>query len=153
MPWVYTGQLNDEPLVQPWDEDLRRGPLMKRVKKIAFVGLTVMTVCILGLYGYWLWEQSGALFHLKSFDRDKWLSGGKIRSHTACLPGAYMAHDIVTRVIKPGMLRGEVVTLLGGPDLGESKIAYDLGMCIGYEYKSIIVHFNPEGKVERAEIR
>jgi hypothetical protein len=127
---------------------------MSKTKKIFLASVAALVLLIVGAIGYHLWLQSGALFRLETFDRDKWLSGGKIRDPTACLPGASMAHDIMTRVIQKGMSRQEVVALLGGPDPGEvKKIGYALGMCIGLEEQGIDIYFDDTGKVTHVEIR
>jgi len=125
---------------------------LRTVRKVVVLVVLIAVLCILGLFGYTRWLKSGALFRLENFDRDKWLSGTHVRDHTACLPGAYMAHDIVARIIKPGMHLDEVLAVLGGQDLGEAKIAYTLGMCVGSVPSSIVVHLDSSRNVSRAEL-
>jgi len=125
---------------------------LRTVKRLLVLVLCVAVLCIAGVFGYTQWLKSGALFRLETFDRDKWLSGARVRDHAACLPRAYMAHDIVTRVIKPGMRLDDVLALLGGQDFGEPKIAYTLGLCVGSVPSSIVVHFDSSRNVRRAEL-
>src|SRR5688572_3824383 len=82
------------------------------------------------------------VFGIEKFNREKWLSGGAIRDPMRCLPGAGMAEDIRARVIKPGMSRFEVTSILGGPDTNASKLEYALGTCVGSNEQSLVIHFD-----------
>ncbi len=75
-----------------------------------------------------------------------------MNANTDCLPGAYMACDIVSRVIKPGMMRHEVVALLGRRSNEAKKLAYSLGQCVHDGGDALEISFNETGEVVRVEI-
>jgi len=126
--------------------------MLNVLRKVILIGFALLLVCAVGLFGYFQWLKSGALFKLKTFNREEWLSGDSVRDYTVCLPGAYMAHDIVTRVIKTGTPISEVVGLLGGQDFGEAKVAYTLGLCVDSAPSSIVIYLDSDRKVRYAEL-
>lgn len=121
---------------------------------ITGVLLVIAALCWLTFILYKQPLSTSSIFPVEPFDRDRWLSGASMNPNFECLPRAHMAHDVVTRLVKPGMPRQEVVGLLSGPAKGEKpKLECSLGECVRDGGDSLQIYFDSKGEVVRAKIR
>ena len=119
------------------------GFFVKLIKFLFKVALTVMVIFVL-FAGYITWmfltPYSG-----QSFNQQEWFALAEPSRHGECARGP-MAGDIVDNILKEGMTRQEVETLLGPPDKDyypsqyPHEYIYNLGMCSGLRWDFDFLH-------------
>jgi outer membrane protein assembly factor BamE (lipoprotein component of BamABCDE complex) len=120
---------------------------------VKYLGLTsVVVVAAHVAWGYWLFN--GGVFATAVFEPSVWHTKQTNETDATCFRGG-MANDVKNKVLKPGLSREAVKSLLGQPDSERpTKFEYSLGMCSGLriDFDSLNVYFNENGVVASVAI-
>lgn len=112
-------------------------------------GFGVITLLItLVFFGWWAMKEHFVFGHA-AYDPVRWMTPE--RQPSACARGD-MVHDIRDRLLRPGMTRAEVTTLLGRPNWEDTtQFEYELGVCM-WVVHGLRLYFNDEGRLVHAAI-
>lgn len=119
----------------------------------------VALVCLVCAAGLWLAADYHDAFNDRRFDRAVWMSA---KADDPDSPRGPMARDVLRHHLRQGMLREDVLRLLGPPDddptfpylFGNDSMSYLIGMGGGFrmDYYTLTVQFDPSGKLISADI-
>ena len=119
---------------------------------LALVAAAVVVVIAFVGWQYWLFK--GGIFRTSSFNEAEWKSLNRKTTDFSCYRGG-MAHDIKTNVLRAGLAKMEVKSLLGEPDSSRADVhEYFLGMCSGLriDFDTLDVHFDSEGRLMKVQV-
>ncbi len=129
------------------------------VKKIIWfivagvIVLACMVIWSLSCFILDLRDPNGS-FDNKKFNQEVWLQYHD--DWEAKNPRGNMIRDIELKYLKQGMIREDVLELLGPPDLQQTDqlLSYNIGMWSGFrmDYDSFDLYFDESGKLQRSVI-
>ena len=131
---------------------MRNSKLIKSLIELIKV-LGVITIAMSVLFGGCVWWMSKGVFSTSKFDQKTWLAPVSDMESLHCYRGS-MAFDIRDNIIKTGMSKDSVKSLLGDPpSSSENEYVYDLGSCsgIGMDIDSLHIYFS-NGAVTQAKV-
>lgn len=122
--------------------------------RIALALLTLVVAVVVAFIGWQYWLYTGGIFRTSSFNEAEWKSLNQNTNDFSCYRGG-MAHDIRTNVLRAGLAKTEVKTLLGEPDFSRADVhEYILGACSGFriDIDTLDVHFDSEGRLTKVQV-
>lgn len=117
--------------------------------RVLFIIAGLLLVAFAGLIIYVRFYFFNNPFNDLRFDRNVWAAYKD--SSDPNNPRGQMYEDMTKKVLKKGMSKEEVVTLLGEPDFSKEKLIfkYNIGAWSGFriDYDTLDIHFDPQGQV------
>jgi hypothetical protein len=122
---------------------------MKIIKILSVACAVIAVIVTIVFFGWWTMKDRIEFGHEK-FDQISWITPSANPEKT-CHRGD-MAYDLQQNVLKPGMMRDQIMAILGRPSWEDpQQIEYDLGKCLQAEH-GLRLFFNANDQLTHSRI-